>query len=116
MNFTPDRDNVLREYKYMVIVATEAELRPPTAKSKWQYADYYHKAQIVAVETTGGCTPTEVGTWDKPTKSNCMYIMCGTYEEAINVSYAVADGEYDEDAKRSESKELHKHKQKKRRR
>ena len=114
MNFKPDRDNVLREYKYMVIVATEAERRPPTAKSKWQYADYYHKAQIVVVETTG--TPTEVGTWGKPTKSNCMYIMCGTAQEAINVSYAVADGEYDEDAKRSETKNLQKHKQKKRRR
>jgi hypothetical protein len=116
MNFRPDRDHVLREYKYMVIVATEADRRPSTAKSKWQYSDYYHKGQIVVVETTGGCTPTEVGTWGKPTKTNCMYIICSILQEAINVSYAVADGEYDEDARRSETKNIQKHKQKRRRR
>ena len=83
MNFTPDRDNVMRRYEFVVITETDET--------------YYYKAQIIICETAGGVYPIEVGTWTKPGKVGCQYVVCGTMQEAINVSYAIADGEYDPD-------------------
>lgn len=96
MKFTPFRDNVMRCYEFAVITGTDEDHNPPTAKSKRQlYSSPYQKAQILVVETTGGGNPTEVGTWGKPAKVGCHCVVCGTMQEAINVSYAIADEEYD---------------------
>jgi len=101
MKFRPDRDGVLREYKFAVALETEEQRRPPVSKGKRaSYREYYHQAQIIIVETTGGGIPAEVGTWMKPGKVDCAVKICETLQEAINVSYAVADGTYEEGAQK----------------
>jgi hypothetical protein len=96
MHFTPDRDNVMRRYEFAVIIETDEDHNPPVAKSKGRlYRSDYQKAQIIVCETTGGNSPIEVGTWGKPRKVGCHCVVCGTMQEAINMSYAVADETYD---------------------
>lgn len=96
MNFTPDRDNVMRRYEFAVVTETDEDRRPPVSKGKrHSYSGPYYKPQIIIVETTGDCQPIEVGTWMKPGHVNASIRICGTMQEAINVSYAIADEEYD---------------------
>jgi hypothetical protein len=94
MNFTTDRDNVLREYKYGVIAKTPFDYDPPVAKGKRPvYRLRWDKAQIIIVETTGDqeSYPLEVGTWAKPGKIGYRCIVVGSLPDAVNLSYAIAD-------------------------
>ncbi len=59
INFKPDRDNILKQYKFVVILETDENRQGANSK---QHYEYYHKAQIVICETTDGSMPLEVGT------------------------------------------------------
>lgn len=97
MQFIPDRDRQERRYKFVVITETDAERRPEAPKRR-EYWEAYRKGQILVceVDLDGGGIPIEVGTWSKPGKENCTYETFDLWTEAVNFSYAVADGRVDD--------------------
>lgn len=99
-------NQVEHRYLFLVITETDDDRRPA---GKHQPYAFFHTGEIVIcqVDLDGGGIPIEVGTWAKPGKQNCKYETFERLSDAIDCSYAVAHGEWENDKVRPRKRYNH---------